>query len=514
MSKNLKVILKSIFLLAIFAFAVHSFADWQAPPTNTVAPNNNIPPPVNTGGSPQMKSGSFGALGIRAVLNPQGAGGIGLFDYQVGIGSDSPGQPHIPSEPLDVLGNVKFSGALMPAGSAGAANDVLKSQGPGLPPVWGTSSGGGPWTRSSVAPYNIFQTDLSDKVGIGLNNPSRQLEITESFEFPTTTSSSTGVIYKGSSSFLHDKGSNATFVGLSAGGAFNNTGNFNTGIGGGALFSVTSGYENTAVGGNTLNTTTTGYQNVAVGQGALNENTSGNENIAIGKSSLDQNISGSENIGIGKNALGSTINVSATKNVAIGDDAGSKNYNASGNIFIGAEADTCGGSSCGTGNPDWNNNTIIGYQAKVSANPIGTRTNSVAIGYGAITDASNKIRLGNSSITWIGGQVGWTNASDERYKKDIQDIDLGLDFINTLRPVSYKMKTDADTDGLSYGLIAQEVEQALGGRSTKMISRDNSPEGMMSLRYNDLMAPMIKAIQEQQQQIEELKKEIEILKAR
>ena len=48
----------------------------------------------------------------------------------VGIGTTSP------SQKLDVSGNVQFSGALMPGGNAGTSGQVLRSQGPGIAPVW------------------------------------------------------------------------------------------------------------------------------------------------------------------------------------------------------------------------------------------------------------------------------------------------------------------------------------------------------------------------------------------
>ena len=49
-----------------------------------------------------------------------------------------------PTEMLDVGGNVKFSGTLMPNGDAGTSGYVLTSQGPSSPPVWAAVSGGGP----------------------------------------------------------------------------------------------------------------------------------------------------------------------------------------------------------------------------------------------------------------------------------------------------------------------------------------------------------------------------------
>lgn len=103
-------------------------------------------------------------------------------------------------------------------------------------------------------------------------------------------------------------------------------------------------------------------------------------------------------------------------------------------------------------------------------------------------DASNKVRIGSTAVTSIGGQVGWTTFSDGRYKKNIKENVQGLAFINSLRPVTYTVdiqslnnyfnrgrKTDnigskenktpnqATSDAskiIQTGFVAQEVEAA------------------------------------------------------
>ena len=101
----------------------------------------------------------------------------------------------------------------------------------------------------------------------------------------------------------------------------------------------------------------------------------------------------------------------------------------------------------------------------------------------------------------------------------IRDSNLGLDFVNDLRPVSFKL---AHTDGREgvrthYGLIAQEVESVLGADAsdTAIWTKETieaSPEvpadeylpgqpaveehEKQGLRYDELISPMIKAIQE------------------
>jgi hypothetical protein len=61
----------------------------------------------------------------------------------------------------------------------------------------------------------------------------------------------------------------------------------------------------------------------------------------------------------------------------------------------------------------------------------------------------------------------FNNLSDIRIKENIYDSDLGLDFINNLRPVKYNFK-NSNKKRTRYGFIAQEVLSALtlSGKST------------------------------------------------
>ena len=106
-------------------------------------------------------------------------------------------------------------------------------------------------------------------------------------------------------------------------------------------------------------------------------------------------------------------------------------------------------------------------------------------------------------------KVAWTTSSDKRWKSDIKQSSLGLDFIKSLNPVSYVRNND-EKKKTEYGFIAQELEIALnkaGAANNGIISKDDA--GMYSVRYNDLFAPIVKSIQEQQTQIEEQKKMME-----
>lgn len=100
--------------------------------------------------------------------------------------------------------------------------------------------------------------------------------------------------------------------------------------------------------------------------------------------------------------------------------------------------------------------------------------------------------------------------SDIRFKENVNDLADGqLETVMSLRPTSYNMKNHPDSN-LSYGFIAQEVMEILpnlvGG------GKDSSSETELTLSYTQLIPVLTKAIQEQQVQIEELIKEVKILK--
>jgi hypothetical protein len=288
------------------------------------------------------------------------------------------------------------------------------------------------------------------------------------------STSTRGVITKNGLRFIHNyqapgtDGFN-TFVGLEAGN-FTMSGSgtqasYNTGVGYRSLFSLTTGFYNSAFGNGSLYSNTTGSYNSAFGYYSHHSNTTGGYNSAFGSYSLYVNTIGINNSAFGSGSLYST---SGSYNTAIGYDAGSSITSGS-------------------------NNIAIGYNAQV---PTGT--------------ASNQIRLGNTSITYAGIQVAWTVTSDRRYKDNITPLGLGLGFISKLNPVSYVRKND-EKGKTEYGLIAQEVEQVLkecGIENHAMLTITD--EGMYELRYNDLIAPMIKAIQELKERNDQLKKEKDI----
>ena len=104
----------------------------------------------------------------------------------------------------------------------------------------------------------------------------------------------------------------------------------------------------------------------------------------------------------------------------------------------------------------------------------------------------------------------WSDASDERLKKDIVDIPYGLDTVKSLKPRKYKMKAN---DLEQVGFIAQEVKDIIPevAELTAVEHSDKENEEQYGLSYGHLTAVLTKAIQEQQEQIETLTARIETL---
>ncbi|MBP6373490.1 MAG: tail fiber domain-containing protein [Flavobacterium sp.] len=261
-----------------------------------------------------------------------------------------------------------------------------------------------------------------------------------------------------------------------------------------------------------------GATSTAFGVGALSSGAA-TTSTAFGNNALSVS-TGANNVAFGQNALRDCAGL-ATYNTAVGANAlkGINNAASQYNTVVGGEAmglTTGDVSNCtavgyqalnsisGIGAARGINNTAVGYQA---GNTITTGTNNIVIGYQAqvaSATTNNQIQIGNSAISLARCQVAWTLSSDQRFKNNIKDSELGLQFLQTLRPVSYLRSNDTQAK-TEYGFIAQELQAAFekaGASNNGVISSDDA--GKLGVRYNDFISISVKAIQEQQLQIEAL----------
>lgn len=225
--------------------------------------------------------------------------------------------------------------------------------------------------------------------------------------------------------------------------------------------------------------------NIGIGNNAYAIGTAAG-NTAVGVDVLRSSTSGNLNTGVGARALRS--NTTGGFNTAIGIDAG---------------FDTTTGS----------NNTSLGNDANPSS-----------------ATSSNEITLGNSAVEFLRCQVtSITSLSDQRDKKDIEELPVGLNFVNQLRPVRFTWNTRIPEpkvlpDGTvkeytendvrrgipDMGFIAQELveaEDSLEAHDWLQLTLRNNPDKLETTQGR-LIPILVKAIQELSAEVESLKQQL------
>jgi hypothetical protein len=347
----------------------------------------------------------------------------------------------------------------------------------------------------------------------------------------------------------------------------NTTANYNVAVGAYALDANTTGTLNTSVGGYSLSANTDGDYNVAMGYAALLGNTTGSGNVAAGYYALVANTEANYNTAMGYNTLatcttgaGNTAigyaamdaQATATNNTAVGvfalsaNDSGvhcvavgygacDANTTASHTVGVGFDAlgaVTTGGNNTALGNyagdliTTGNNNTCVGYSADVSASGA---VSQIVIGNSISGGEDSQVTIGKTSNVIqneFDTDATWTRTSDRRKKRNIEDDELGLEFINNLRTVTHQWKpsnefpeewdeysenNNMNLDAVMHGMIAQEVKEALdkSGCDTFAGWKERS-DGSQTVSREMFVIPLIKAVQELSAEVKELKEKLNV----
>jgi hypothetical protein len=261
--------------------------------------------------------------------------------------------------------------------------------------------------------------------------------------------------------------------------------------------------------------------------------TNGNYNLVIGSSSYNSATSASSsqgNICIGSNSMRANI-TSASQNTSVGV------YNNLDELTTGSYNTVLGSDSL-TKITTQTNNTVCGAG---SMNAVGqTYSNCSVLGANVnVISGNNQVQLGDSATTVY--TYATATRSDERDKNEIIDCELGLNFINELKPRQYKFDYREDyriiksngefetteevlnKDGSKTrnryhnGLIAQEVKKTMDKLNIDFAgyqdSKHNGGDDVLHLNYNEFIAPLIKAVQELSQENKNLKIRIDLLES-
>lgn len=219
------------------------------------------------------------------------------------------------------------------------------------------------------------------------------------------------------------------------------------------------------------------------------------------------------------------MSTSGNFNSFLGNLAGGSNTSGSNNTFIGRNA--------GAANTSGSNNTAVGSLANVVGN---NRIFATAIGAGATVNEDNTIVIGRSSGSdqvripgdlSVGSVVmngvlvlpldnqGATPicgvsfpastkfvlshcSSSIRYKTDVRAFEAGLDAVSRLRPVTYTWKSNGIRD---IGFIAEEVAEI-----EPLLATFNTAGQVEGIKYGHITTLLVNAVQQQQREIEILKK--------
>jgi len=191
----------------------------------------------------------------------------------------------------------------------------------------------------------------------------------------------------------------------------------------------------------------------------------------------------------------STIREIRNYPLALGtNDTEAMRIDSSGQVFVGRTSSVDAGLFIVSANPSTYNHITTIPEANASYNAL-TMTDYVGNRLGAISVGTS----GSTAITY-------GNSSDYRLKENIVPMEKGLERVNKLKPVKFDWKSDGTT---SEGFIAHEIQEAgwvLG------VTGKKDDEEMQMVDYGKLTPLLVKAIQEQQEQIEALQSEINTLK--
>ena len=268
----------------------------------------------------------------------------------------------------------------------------------------------------------------------------------------------------------------------------------------------------------------TGFACTAMG---YNSTASGNTSIAMGNQTLASGYI-STSMGDQTKALGSASTAMGYKTTAWGSSSTAMGHdtNASGHYSTAAGRFTTasGDHSIAMG---YNTTASANYSIAMGMATTASGNNSTALGRAsrAVGDYSFAINL--SSVTGvqvgsrvfavsgalaIGGNTAWSTWSDMRLKKDIQQLEAenNLDKVMKLRGVRFRWDEDqGGNNRFHLGFLAQDVHHIL----PEPVLYDELND-IYSIEYTALIPVLVEAIKEQQSEIELLKQDNSVLKAR
>jgi len=130
----------------------------------------------------------------------------------------------------------------------------------------------------------------------------------------------------------------------------------------------------------------------------------------------------------------------------------------------------------------------------------------------------NTAYLGVSGSKWKEvWSYAFNGSSDERIKKEIKPL-KDISWLYEVTPISFKWKGEKAGDREVFGFTAQDVDEkvteCLGDELRGIVIKPENPEDTWGMSYTDLIAPLVKCVQDQKKLIDSLTERLEILEAK
>jgi hypothetical protein len=231
---------------------------------------------------------------------------------------------------------------------------------------------------------------------------------------------------------------------------------------------------------------------------------------AYGQSSDSFTITENGNIGIGTTSPSSVLSVDLSDS-GLGEKVIF-------NMVNGHTFSILNNASGGSPRLECSNNLIIKPTGGVYfMDPSGVYSSVISLSSGVNTYFNafgGNVGIGNSSpqvrldVSGVVRAQDFAAYSDAVLKEDVKPISNALDRLTLLRGVNFRWKDESFGEGEDMGLVAQEVEAAF----PEAVSTDS--EGVKSVSYQKLVAPLIEAVKTLKSENDDLRARVEALEAK